>query len=360
MTTKKFKILSIDGGGIRGIFPAVYLAEIEAKLKAEGKSNWQIYQNFDLLCGTSTGGILAIALSLGIPASEIVDLYYSNASSIFGNKKSFVNQFSHSSHKRDKLEELIKNKFASTNNGTDPRLLDCKVPTCVTTYDLHDGAPSVLKSKYHDAFLRDYHIPAYKVALATSAAPTYFDPYSTIYTDLNGLEKPFHNKVDGGVFCNNPTLTAIVEAQEALGAKLEDLAVLSIGTGTQKFSDAGILPTRSWYSKLFRRVTRQENHTTRKNWGLIYWMRHNGKKPLIELFMQGQSQQTENLISLLQKGIGALQPERFVYQRINTALDSSCNIELDEYDAEKLNRLKEKASREFQLQGVKTLNNFFS
>jgi patatin-like phospholipase/acyl hydrolase len=356
---KNFKILSIDGGGIRGIFPAVYLAEIEAELKADGKTNWQIYQNFDLLCGTSTGGILAIALSLGIPASDIVNLYYNNASKIFGNKKRFINQLRHSSHKRDELEKLIKEKFEAANNGVEPRFNDCKIPTCVTTYDLHDGAPSVLKSNYHTAFVRDYHIPAYKVALATSAAPTYFDPYSTIYTDMNNVEKPFHNKVDGGVFCNNPTLTAIIEAQEALGAKLEDLAVLSIGTGTQKFCDAGILPDRSWYKKLFRWITKQGNHSTRKNWGLLYWMTNNGKKPLIELFMQGQSQQTENLISLLQKGIGGIQQERFYYQRINTALDSSCHIEMDEFDSEKLNRLKEKASREFQLNGVQTLNKFF-
>ena len=74
MSDKKFRVLSLDGGGIRGIFPAVILSEIEKELKAKGLENWQIFQNVDLLFGTSTGGILALALSLGIPEEEIKDL----------------------------------------------------------------------------------------------------------------------------------------------------------------------------------------------------------------------------------------------------------------------------------------------
>lgn len=360
MSEKKFKILSIDGGGIRGIFPAVYLADIEAKLKADGKEKWQIYQNFDLICGTSTGGILAIALSLGIPAIELVKLYYDNAGAIFGNKKKLITQFKKSSHNRDNLERLIKEKFLEFNNGIEPRLQDCKIPTCVTTYDLQEGAPSVLKSQYHKAFVRDYHIPAYKAALATSAAPTFFDPYSTSYIDLNNIERPFHNKVDGGVFCNNPTLTAIVEAQEAFNIPLQNLAVLSIGTGTQKFCDAGFVEGIGWLKKLTNKITSKKNDGQRKNWGFIYWIWNSGKKPLIELFMQGQSQQAQNLISLMQKSIGGLVPNRFIYQRINTELDANCKIEMDETDPLKLDKLKEKASREFQKNGIETLTQFFN
>ena len=71
MDNNKFRILSIDGGGIRGIFPITVLENIEKRLKDAGRDKWQIYQNFDLICGTSTGGIITIALSLGIPANEI-------------------------------------------------------------------------------------------------------------------------------------------------------------------------------------------------------------------------------------------------------------------------------------------------
>lgn len=341
MTEQKFKILSIDGGGIRGIFPAMFLAEFEAKLKAEGNPNWQVYQNFDLMCGTSTGGIMAIALSLGIPAKEIYELYYDNATAIFGKKKGLFRSFFKANHERDALEKLIRNKFKEANNGEDPRLLHCKIPTCVTIYDLQEGCPSILKSKYHEKFVRDYHIPAYQAALATSAAPTFFNPYSGYYEDLNGLQKPFHNKVDGGVFCNNPTLTAIVEAQKSFNKDLSELSVLSIGTGHQKFCDAGI-----------------ENNKRRENWGIKYWMLSGGKKRLIELFMQGQSQQVQNLISLMQNGIDKQEQSTFIYHRIDTELDESCNIELDEIRKFKLDKLAEKASREFQKNASIVLQNF--
>lgn len=368
MAKEKFKILSIDGGGIRGIFPAMFLADYEAKLKADGNPNWQAYQNFDLICGTSTGGIIAIALSLGIPASEIVDLYFENASVIFGNKRkkrgsSIIGNIFQSSHSRDNLEELIRKKFADTQNGTDPRLVDCKTNTFVTIYDLQEGVPSLLKSKYHSKFVRDYHIPAFQAALATSAAPTYFDPLSTEYIDLNGLTKPFQNKVDGGVFCNNPTLSAIVESQEAFDQPLENLAVLSLGTGTQKFCDSGFINEKEGRLKKLLRFILDEkktsnNNTIRNEWGIMYWMNHQNRKPLIDIFMQGQSQQVENLISLMQSGIGKGKTERFTYLRINTELDASCNIELDETDPKRLRSLKEKASREFQKNAGKVFKDF--
>lgn len=358
MIKGKFKILSIDGGGIRGIFPAMFLVEYEAKLKADGNPNWQVYQNFDFICGTSTGGIMAIALSLGIPAKDIYDLYYDNANKIFGNKKGFVRSFFNSSHKRDELENLIRTKFKEANKGEDPRLIDCKIPTCVSIYDLQEGCPSMLKSKYHDKFVRDYHIPAYQAALATSAAPTYFNPYSSNYIDLNGLSKTFHSKVDGGVFCNNPTLTAIVEVQKAFNKNLTDLSVLSIGTGHQKFSDTGILNKNSILSKALKKTRLISKENKRNNWGIIYWMLSGGKKRLIELFMQGQSQQVQNIISLLQNGIDKQEQPNFIYNRIDTELDETCKIEMDETEKFKLNKLAEKATREFQKNASVILQNF--
>lgn len=354
----KFKILSIDGGGIRGIFPAMFLAEYEAKLKSQGNPNWQVYQNFDFICGTSTGGIMAIALSLGIPAQEIYDLYYDNAKVIFGNKRRFITTFFRSSHKRSALEQLVKEKFEAANNNTEPRLVDCKKPTCVTIYDLQEGCPSVLKSKYHDKFIRDYHIPAYQAAMATSAAPTYFTPYSNDYVDLNGLRKTFHNKVDGGVFCNNPTLTAIIEVQKAFKKSLSDLSVLSIGTGHQKFSDAGMINNNGLFAKFLKKIRLRNKDDKRNNWGIIYWMLSGGKKRLIELFMQGQSQHVQNLISLLQNGIDKQESPNFVYHRIDTQLDENCKIEMDETNLTRLDKLGEKASREFQLNASEILRQF--
>lgn len=342
MENRTFKILSIDGGGIRGVFPAMFLANLEANLKAQGVENWQIYQQFDMICGTSTGGIMAIALALGIPAQEIYELYLNNAGKIFSNKKGFFNRFRYSAYQRDGLEELLRDKFKETKNGEDPRLEDCKTNIIIPIYDLMEGRPSVLKSRYHDAFVRDYHIPAYMAALATSAAPTYFDPYYGNYKDLNGIDQPFQNKVDGGVFANNPTLNGIIEAKKAFNLALSDLSVLSIGTGHQKFCDAGI----------------NKKKEQRIKHGIIYWMLQGGKKRLIEVFMQGQTQQVQNLISLLKNGIDRRESDNFVYKRIDTELDETCGIEMDETDINKLKRLAEKASIEFQNNATEVIRIF--
>lgn len=337
MEQESFKILSIDGGGIRGIFPAMFLACIEAELMAKGVEKWKMYQHFDLICGTSTGGILSIALALGIPAIEIHKLYMENSANIFGKKRGLLESVFHPSYDRKHLEILLKETFTSHNNGEEPRLADCKTNVCIPIYDLLQGKPSVCKNKYHEKFTRDYHIPAYKVALATSAAPTYFNPYSTNYIDLNGIEKSFSNKVDGGVMANNPALVGIIEAQAAFYQPLAKLRVLSIGTGYQKFTDGNNL----------------------QKCGLKYWLFP--KKRIIELFMQGQSQQVENLISLLQYGIDSEKrhtPE-FVYQRINTEFDGTSNIEMDETDKIKLKKLSEKAAFEFSTHASEIIANFF-
>lgn len=333
---KPFKILSIDGGGIRGVFPAMFLARMEAELKANGQERWQVYQNFDLICGTSTGGILAIGLALGIPAQNLYKLYLDNANTIFGKKKGLSSLW-RSKHSRDILEMLIKEEFEKAYGGHEPRLKDCKTNICIPIYDLLNGTPSVLKKDHHPKFTRDYHIPAYKAALATSSAPTFFDPYSTEYVDLHGNTIPFNNKVDGGVVANNPALLGIIEAQEAFYQKLESLRVLSIGTGHQKFTDGN----------------------SRRNWGISYWINLKRQR-ITDLFMQGQSQLTENLISLLQNGIDKEkeQSPRFDYIRISIELSGTHKVALDETNIDKLKKLGEKASFEFSNNATRVIKTF--
>ena len=326
MPNKKFKILSIDGGGIKGIFPAYFLMLIEEELKKRGDGKTKIYQHFDLITGTSTGGIIALALSFGVPAKEIYQLYIDNVKGIFGSKKNLILQVFNSSHKSDFLENLIKNKFKEYNNGIDPRLNDCKTDVCIPVYDLVNGNPSLLKTRYHETFKRDYHIPAYKVAMATAAAPTYFNPYSTSYVDLNNIEKPFSNKVDGGVMANNPTLIAFLEATKAFKVKVSNLEILSLGTGHKNFTDI----------------------STRKKWGLHYWMFKNGRKRLIELFMQSQSQLVANYISIIHRGIDKNEKENFVYDRIDTSLNEESDMKMDESNIKLIKNFSELAAIEFQ------------
>lgn len=319
---EKFKVLSIDGGGIRGIFPAVILAEIERELKEFGYEKWQIYQNVNLIFGTSTGGILALALSLGIPASKIKDLYFENAAEIFGNGKGFIRSLFGSTHRRNSLEKLITDIFQESHNGEIPLLKDCKVPVGVSVYDLFKGRPSVLKSMYHSRFKRDPNLPLFKAALSTSSAPTYFDPYSSDnYLDLDGNSVAFKYKVDGGVWANNPSLIALIEAQKAFKRNLEDINLISIGTGQSVFLE--------------------ESRT--KNFGIFYWIL-NKKKRIIELFMQGQSQQAENLISLLKNGIDKEESDNFGYIRLNTTFErEEESIKMDEVNKDRLKILEDRA-----------------
>jgi patatin-like phospholipase/acyl hydrolase len=322
MNGEKFRVLSLDGGGIRGIFPAVILSEIEKELKAKGFDNWQIFQNVDLIFGTSTGGILALALSLGIPAEEIKNLYFNNAKNIFGNKKGFLKCIHHSSHDRSSLKSLLEDVFKKYHDSSIPKLKDCKVPVGVSIYDLSIGKPSVLKSLYHPRFTRDPNLPLLDAALSTSSAPTYFDPYSgNMYKDMKGDVLQFKNKVDGGVWANNPSLIALIEAQKAFNKKLIDINLLSIGTGERIFLE----PNR-------------EN-----KFGIWYWI-NNKRKRIIELFMQGQSQQVENILSLLKNGIDRQEIDNFSYIRLNTLFKTELeNIEMDETDIDRLKDLETRA-----------------
>lgn len=322
MLEKKFRVLSLDGGGIRGVFPAVILTEIEKELKEKGVVNWHIYQNVDLIFGTSTGGILALALSLGIPAEEIKCLYINNADKIFGNKKGFFKCINHSSHNRQSLQSLLIEVFTKFHNGNSPKLKDCKVPVGVSIYDLSIGKPSVLKSNYHPRFTRDPNLPLLDAALSTSSAPTYFDPYSgDMYKDGKGDVLQFKNKVDGGVWANNPSLIALIEAQKAFNIPLGNINLLSMGTGERIFL---------------------EPHKEGK-FGIWYWI-NNKRKRIIELFMQGQSQQVENILSLLKNGIDRQESDNFLYLRLNTLFKTEIeNIEMDETDPEKLMELVKRA-----------------
>lgn len=319
----KFKILSIDGGGIKGIYPAKLLSLFEAELESQGKG--KIHEHFDLITGTSTGGIIALSLALGIPAKEVYQLYLNNAKDIFGSKKPFLfGQILNSAHDRKALEKLVRGKFREMYGGTDPRIGDCKTHVAIPIYDLIKGNPSVLKTRYHENFVRDYHIPAFQAAMATSAAPTYFDPYSTSYTTLEGNSMPFNNKVDGGVMANNPTMVGYIEAIKAFKIKQENIEILSIGTGNRNFTEGGC----------------------QKRFGLHYWMKKGSRKRLIELFMQSQSQLVHNYMTLLVNGIDKTERENpnFVYDRIEKELTDDNVMEMDETNPVKIFNYAELAS----------------
>lgn len=325
----KFKILSIDGGGIKGVFPAKFLTSLEEEI-GEG----QTHKHFDLICGTSTGGIIALALSLGIPAKEILKLYQDNAKTIFGSKnRNFVKRPFYSSKPLEKLIRDIFKKYHHTDE--DPRINDAleNVKLLIPTYSLVDGATQVLKTPHTSDLIMDKHIPMYMAAMATSAAPTYFNAYSNKFKRIGSdTFEDFSNKVDGGVYANNPSMLGIIEATTRLEKELGNIQLLSIGTGQYKYEEA----------------------KTKKMWSVAYWVWIQ-KKRIFELFMQSQSQLTHNSINILHQFNGD-----FLYKRIDLEFNHNFNIKMDETNPEKLKRLAEKASRIFQTDGKYVLDTFCS
>lgn len=274
--TKKLTILSIDGGGIRGILPGVIVAYIEEQLQAKTKNpNARVSDYFDMIAGTSTGGILTcMYLAPGddgrpkFTAQQAVDLYLKNGKQIFsiplGRRLINILGLFEAKYPVANIEKIIKNYLGNI------KLSEALKPCLVTAYEVFQrktiffNKVDTTKTETRDFYLRD-------VARATSAAPTYFRPAK--------IQSLFGNPlylVDGGMFANNPAMCAYAEARTSKFAEIlkrndkpdfpaaTEMILVSIGTGSQ----GEPYP----YSKA-------------KNWGVIGWL-----KPLIDILMSGNSE----------------------------------------------------------------------
>jgi uncharacterized protein len=229
-------ILSIDGGGIRGIIPGQVLVALEKRLqKKYNDPNKRIADVFDMIAGTSTGGILTcLYLCPGLPpndkrprftANQAVNLYLQNGDNIFDvslfRKIETVEGLAGPKYAPDTLEGILKNYLG------DLKLSQFLKPCLITSYDItrrqakfFNQADFAVQGPAKDFLARD-------VARATSAAPTYFAP-----ANIQALDLQVYPLVDGGVFANNPTMCACVEAfGYDPNLKVTDLKVLSLGTG---------------------------------------------------------------------------------------------------------------------------------
>ena len=205
-----YKILSIDGGGIKGIAPASLLANIEEK------TNKSITDYFDLIVGTSTGGIIALGLGLGFSAREILSLYLDNGDKIFKKQFFLKSLFGTRSPVYDStaLRTLLAEKFKGKLLG------QSKVRLVIPSFDIVNNTVCMFKTSHHHRLQMDYTIQAEDIALSTASAPYFFTPHKTI-------ENRF--LVDGGMFANNPTLVGVVEGLSLLKWPKEEIRVLSLG-----------------------------------------------------------------------------------------------------------------------------------
>lgn len=284
--TMGFKILTIDGGGTKGVIPAKILNCLEQDF-GQPALEW-----FDLLAGTSTGGVICLGLACGLKASQLVDLYLLESDRIFheslSDRLTGLDEHLHANYQHKNFHRLLSNYFGDLTLGdlhVQMELGKKKKEIMVCSFDLNpeDGADRNRNYRpviFHSAFQRDQAEKLVDVALRTTAAPTYFPIYQKKY-------------IDGGVAMNNPAMAAIAYAMndsKALGIekgqylsnglkglkiKREKIKVLSLGTGSSNLNriestviKAGNWGNIQWIKYLPQLMTESNIQST------IYYARH--------------------------------------------------------------------------------------
>ncbi len=245
-----FKILSIDGGGIRGIIPAHILKRIKEELKLN-----DFYSHFDLIAGTSTGSIIAGALAIDLPIETILNLYNNCWKDIF---KKQGNGFRKSKYSKINLEKILKDNFGNKT------LTQTKTRLIIPATDIINANVFIHKSNYNENFVRDKETLIADAILSSCSAPSFFDP-----TNINNK----YLLCDGGLWANNPSLICLIEAlSPRLNIPIEKIKILSLGTG------------------IFNKYYNMKN----KKWGLLNW-----GTGLIETILSLQSKTPNNILGLL-------------------------------------------------------------
>ncbi len=246
-----YRILSLDGGGMRGLVTTSVLKRLNSAVPG-----W--LDCVDLIAGTSTGGIIGLGLAYGMTLEELRNIYYEKGSKIFDDSwldnLLDLGQISGANYDNVNLRKLLKKLWK------DALLKDLQKKVLISSFDLDNEHPDPLKRTWKPKFFHNFagddsdgELELYKVGLYTSSAPTYFP-------STDGF-------VDGGVIANNPSLAALAQALDqrshmnvAERPGLDDIELLSIGTGTSPFFIKG--------KKL--------------DWGLAQWA-----KPIVSLMMDG-------------------------------------------------------------------------
>lgn len=223
-----FRILALDGGGIKGAFTASILATLERSI------GLPIVDHFDMIAGTSTGGILAIGLGLGLKSHQLLDFYRQRGPIIFP-VTSFHKKLKHS------LRHVILPKYSQNllfkelekayfPDGKKKVLSDSKCRLVIPAYDAVSGACHTFRTPHNPLLNFDEHTNPAEVALATAAAPTYFSAAQVSNMIANATY------FDGGVWANCPAMAAIIEAVCYLNVPLDRIDLLSIGTTEEPYT----------------------------------------------------------------------------------------------------------------------------
>lgn len=209
---KRFQILALDGGGAKALFTAQVLARLERDLGVSIKNS------FDLIAGTSAGGIIALALGAGLTPAQIVEHYEELVRTVFpaARRRPWrrLRQLTAPIYEGDALMAALMKVLGSRLLGDSTKRL------VIPAWDVQRGAVHIFKTPHNERLVRDWRIPMVEVAMATSAAPLYFPA-----ARVDG-----HRLIDGGIWANNPSAVAIAEAVSMLGVPLASIKVLNVGT----------------------------------------------------------------------------------------------------------------------------------
>jgi patatin-like phospholipase/acyl hydrolase len=248
----KYRILSIDGGGIRGIVTTVMMQRLKATPGLEG-----FLDDVDLIAGTSTGGLLALGIARGLGLDEIRDLYVNDGPEIFDD--SWIDdlldlgKLRGADYKTAPMRRVFKRVL-----GESTKLGQLRKRILITAFDMDNEDADELKRTWKPKLFHNFpgvgndrHELAHKVGMYTAAAPTYFP-------SVDGF-------IDGGVYANNPAMCALAQTQDKRyrpTPAIDEIVLLSLGTGTSLFYIRG----------------------KTLDWGYAQWI-----KPLISLMLDGIS-----------------------------------------------------------------------
>jgi uncharacterized protein len=313
------KILSIDGGGIRGIIPAYILSKMEEQTKKP------LCEIFDLIAGTSVGGILALGLTTPndqgyckYTAKEILNLFETERTKVFNRsilrRILTLNSLIEERYSAHGLEQILDKHF---NNAY---LSQSLTNVLVTAYELETRMAYFFKShKSKNNAGSDFL--AKDAARATSAAPTYFEP-AKVYNKSQSRSFAF---IDGGVFANNPAMCALAEAKKIF-PDAQKFLVVSLGTGT---------------------YTEPILYQNAKNWGLVHWAR-----PLLSVVFDGVSDTVDYQLKRILNDVNQSES----YFRFQVQLDKNKNTSIDNISDENIAYLKSLAEELMNKEKAKFLH----
>lgn len=223
-----FRILSLDGGGLKGAFSAAALASWEKQ------TGLRIVDHFDLIAGTSTGGILAIGLGLGLSGQQMLDFYLNRGATIFPITRlrgRFRHKVKHVFKPKYAQEILLQELEDAYYSGGEVRFLkDSICRLVIPTYHAVAGASHLFRTPHHPDLTADAETEAAHAALATAAAPTFF----TAARIANMVAESSY--FDGGVWANSPAMAAVIESVCFLRIPIERIDLLSVGTTDEPFT----------------------------------------------------------------------------------------------------------------------------